>query len=166
MNWYCVQTRPLKEESTRQYCADFIGIETYFPRIREQRVIRRVKRTVVRPLFPHYLFCRFEPAVHYRAVRYAPDIIDIVHCGFAPAVVPDQLIANLKSWAGDILDANTLQPPLRAGAVVVIGQGPLAGLHAVVQHAMSESDRVAVLLSFLDCGARTVVSRSQLRLVG
>jgi len=165
MNWYCIHTRPQKEESTRQYCTDSIGIEAYFPKIREQRVIRRVKRTVVRALFPHYLFCSFEPAVHYRAVRYAPDIIDIVHFGFAPAIVPDQLIDNLKSWAGDTLDAEILHPPLRTGDVVVVGQGPLAGLQAIVQHEMSGSDRVAVLLSFLDCGARTVVPRSQLRLV-
>lgn len=165
MNWYCIHTRPQKEEATRQYYHQSLGVETYFPKLREQRVIRRVKRTVIRPLFPRYVFCRIEPALHYRAVRYAPEVIDVVHFGPAPTIVPDQLIAELKGWAGDVLDATALRPALRPGDIVLIGEGPLLGLSAVVQQEMSDSDRVAVLLSILDCGARTVVSRSQLRLV-
>lgn len=150
----------------RLHCAESLGIETYFPKIREQRVIRRVKRTVVRPMFPRYVFCRFEPALHYRAVRYAPDVIDIVQSGQVPTVVQDRILADLKSWAGDVFNLDTRPAPLRAGDVVVIGDGPLMGLRAIVQHNLSESDRVAVLLAFLDCGARTVVPRDQLQLVG
>lgn len=165
MNWYCIHTRPQKEPSTCQYFRESLGVETYAPRLREQRIVRRVQRTRSRPLFPRYVFCRFEPAVHYRAVRYAPEVIDIVHFGSAPTIVPDPLIEELRRWAGEELDRTALKPALRPGDLVVIGDGPLLGLRAVVQHEMSESDRVAVLLSFLDCGARTVLARSQLRLV-
>lgn len=166
MNWYCIHTRPQKEVATRQYYSDSLGVETYHPTLREQRVIRRVRRVVVRPLFPRYLFCRFEPAFHYRAVRYAPDVIDVVHLGAAPTIVPDQLIADLKNWAGDELDVVSLQRKFSPGDLVDIADGPLMGLRAVVQHELSDSQRVAVLLAFLDCGARTVVDRSQLRIVG
>lgn len=166
MSWYCIHTRPQQEEAICQYYDESLGIETYFPKLREQRVIRRLKRTVVRPLFPRYLFCHFEPAIHYRAVRYAPDVIDVVHFGSAPAIVPDQAIDELKSWVGDCLDLAKPEPELHRGDVVLLGEGPLAGLRAVVQQVMSDSDRVAVLLSFLDCGARAVVPRAQLELVG
>jgi transcriptional antiterminator RfaH len=165
MSWYCIHTRPQQEESICQYFEDALGVETYFPKLREQRVIRRVKRTVVRPLFPRYLFCRFDAAIHYRAVRYAPDVIDVVHFGPAPAIVPDTALGELKSWVGECLDLSQPKPDLQSGDVVMLGEGPLAGLRAVVQQVMSDSDRVAVLLSFLDCGARTVVSRAQLELV-
>lgn len=165
MNWHCIHTRPMKEEATREYYSGCLGLDTYFPMLREQRTIRRVKRMVTKPLFPRYLFCRFEPTLHYRAVRYAPEVIDVVHFGSTPTIVPDRLIDDLRSWAGEALDVITLQPPLKPGDVVLIGDGPLSGLRAVVLREMSDSDRVAVLLSFLDCGARTVVHRSQLRLV-
>ncbi len=165
MNWYCIHTKPQKEDATRQYYNQSVGLETYFPQFREQRVIRRVRRLVTRPLFPRYVFCRMEPALHYRAVRYAPEAIDIVHFGNAPAIVPDELIADLRSWAGPALNAEMLDPPLHAGDVVMIDEGPLMGLRAVVQRQMSGSDRVAILLSVLDCGARSILPRSQLRLV-
>lgn len=165
MNWYCIHTRPLKEDATSQYYRNSIGLETYCPHLRETRLIRRVRRSVTRPLFPRYLFCRFEPALHYRAVRYAPDAIDVVHCGRAPTIVSDELIHELKSWVGEALETDRLQPKLNPGDMVVIEQGPLMGLRAVVQHGVSDSERVTVLLSCLDWGARTVVPRTQLRLV-
>lgn len=166
MNWYCIHTRPQKEHSTCQYFQESLDLETYAPRLREQRIIRRARRIVARPLFPRYVFCRFEPALHYRAVRYAPEVIDIVHCGAAPIIVSDHLVEELRGWAGEDLDRSLLKPALRPGDLVIIGGGPLLGLRAVVQHEMSANDRVAVLLSFLDCGARAVLPRTQLRLVG
>lgn len=164
MDWYCIHTRPQKEDATCAYYEDTLGIETYSPKLRQQRVIRRVRRIVVRPLFPRYLFCRFDPSLHYRAVKYAPDTIDVVHCGHAPAIVPESLIFDLKSWAGDTLDV-TPSACFHPGDIVQIEDGPLMGLRAVVQQDLTDSERVAVLLNFLDCGARTLLARHQLRLV-
>jgi len=165
MDWYCIHTRPQKEDSTCAYYEETLGIETSSPKLRQQRVIRRVRRVVVRPLFPRYIFCRFEPALSYRAVRYAPDIIDVVHCGPVPAVVPEQAINELKTWVGEALDPSSIKPSFRPGDLVEIEAGPLMGLRAIVQQELTDSERVAVLLSFLDCGARTLVPASQLRLV-
>lgn len=165
MDWYCIHTRPQKEDSACSYYEDTLGIETYSPKLRQERVIRRVRRIVVRPLFPRYLFCRFDPALHYRAVKYAPDTIDVVHCGFAPTIVPDQLITELKTWVGDALDACSLRRAFQPGDLVEIESGPLMGLRAVVQQELSDSERVALLLTFLECGARTIVAHSQLRMV-
>jgi Transcription antiterminator len=165
MDWYCIHTRPQKEDASCAYYQETLGIETYAPKLRQQRVIRRVRRIVTRPLFPRYIFCRFEPALHYRAVKYAPDTVDVVHCGAAPAIVPDQLIHELKTWVGDAFDTCRTQPRFAAGDLVEIEAGPLMGLRAIVQQELSDSERVAVLLTFLDCGARTLVPRNQLRLV-
>jgi hypothetical protein len=92
-------------------------------------------------------------------------VIDVVRTGQVPIIVPDKLIASMKEWANDILDVGSRYPQLHAGDVVVIEDGVLMGLHAIVERDMSGSDRVALLLSILDCGARTVVTRSQVRRV-
>lgn len=142
-----------------------LGLETYFPRLRQYKTIRRVRRVVTDPLFPRYFFCRFDPASSYRQVRYAPETIDIVHVGRYPAIVDSSLIAELKSWAGDAVDILTLQPTLRVGDRVEITDGPMRGLPAVILHASEDRDRVAILLSILECGAQMTISRSELRLV-
>lgn len=165
MYWYCVHTRPKKEAQVAEYCRTILGLETYFPRLREQRVIRRVRRTVMGPLFPRYIFCRFDTATSYRAVRFAPEVLDIVHQGRKPALVSTSLIDDLKAWAGDAVDIITLHPPLRTGDEVEVTDGPMRGLRAVIVRAADDQDRVAVLLSILECGAHMTVRRSELKKV-
>lgn len=142
-----------------------LGLETYYPRLRQKKTIRRVRRVVVGPLFPRYFFCRFDPAAHYRAVRYAPDATGLVHSGGSPAVVADSIIGELRQWAGDALDVVTLQSPLQPGQSVEITDGPLRGMTAVILHISDDRDRVAILLSLLQAHAQLTISRSQLRRV-
>ncbi len=161
--WYCVHTRPKKEANVEAYCREQLGLETYFPRLRQQRVIRRVRRVVTGPLFPRYLFCRFDPAVSYRQVKFAPDAIDLVHSGARPAVVAATLIDEIKRWAGEAYDVLAYQPPLRPGDRVEITAGPMRGLTAVILNTHDDRDRVAILLSILECGAQMSISRANLR---
>lgn len=166
MRWYCVHTKPLKEASAANHINAVLGLETYFPRLRQQKTIRRVRRMVTGPLFPRYFFCRFDSSIQYRAVRYAPDVLSVVTSGESPAVVGDTTIAELKGWAGDTVDVITLQPGLRPGDMIEITAGPMQGLQGVLVHERSDRDRVAVLLSMLEYGAHTLISRSQLIRVG
>ena len=162
MNWYCVHTRPLKEERVVGHLQEMLGLETYFPRLRRHKTIRRVRRIVTGPLFPRYLFCNFDMALHYRAVRYAPEVIDVVSFGGAPAIVDDSLVDELRSWAGEGVDVITLQPSLRPGDHVEITDGPMRGLQAVILHGRDDRERVTVLLSILECQAQMMISRTQL----
>jgi transcriptional antiterminator RfaH len=160
--WYCIHTKPRKESQVAACLYEQLGLETYFPLLKQQRTIRRVRRVVTGPLFPRYLFCRFDLFTRYRAVRYAPEVIEIVRFGERPALVHDCMIDELKSWAGKAVDVITLQPGLQPGDRVEITDGPMRGLQAVILHERGDRDRVAVLLSILECGAQMMISRSQL----
>lgn len=165
VNWYCLHTKPKREVAVAGYCSTSLGLETYLPRLQQHRTIRRVRRLVTSPLFPRYLFCRLDLGAHYRAVRYAPDALDLVHLGSGPAPVPDTLIGDLKGWAGAEGDLLRLPPPLRPGDPVEVTDGPMRGLSAVILRAEEEKDRVAILLSVLQTGIPATISRTQLRKV-
>jgi transcriptional antiterminator RfaH len=165
VHWYCLHTKPLKEAHVASYCTAQLDLQTYFPRVRQYRVIRRQRRLVTRPLFPRYLFCRFDSATLYRAVRYAPEILDIVSSGSTPTIVPDNLIENLQSWAGDEVDIFTLQPTFKIGDEVEVTDGPLQGFSGRILKESEESARVVILLSFLQNGAHLSVDRTDLRLI-
>jgi transcriptional antiterminator RfaH len=161
MNWYCIQTKPQREKQAVQQLRTHLGFEVYFPRLRFQKTIRRVRRQVIEPIFPRYLFCRFDIATSYRAVRYARDVVNLVSLGDQPTVVADDLIHDLKSWASeDYLVAAT--PSLSSGDHVHISDGPMQGLQAVILEARNDSERVSVLLSILGCEARLSIDRCQL----
>ncbi|MBL4576766.1 MAG: hypothetical protein JKY51_11860 [Opitutaceae bacterium] len=162
MKWYCVHTKPLKEAHVERYLEEVLSMETYFPRLKREKTIRRVRRVVTEPLFPRYLFCRFDPAVSFRAVQYAQDVLNIVSSGDKPTIVSDAIITQLKSWAGEAIDALSIQPGLQTGDSVEITDGPMQGLRAVFQHETSNLDRVAILLSMMDTEARMIINRSQI----
>ncbi len=162
MNWHCIHTKPRKEEQVARHLKERLGLETYFPLLKRQRTIRRVRRLTTGPLFPRYLFCQFEVSNSYRAVRYAPDVLDIVCAGDRPAVVSHTLIDELKAWAGEAVNLITLLPDLSPGDRVEITEGPMRGLPAVILHIKDDSERVAVLLSILESSAKMIIKRSQL----
>lgn len=165
VHWYCLHTKPLKEEQVAAFCGAQLSLETYYPRLRQYRTIRRKRQLVIRPLFPRYLFCRFDAATLYRAVRYAPDMVDVVSLGSNPTVVAADLIESLKSWAGNEVDLLTLQPSLHVGDEVEITHGPMQGFSGTVMKESEESVRVTILLSFLQNGVHLNVDRADLRLI-
>lgn len=165
VHWYCLQTKPQKEAQVALFCSALLGLETYFPRVRQYRTIRRKRQLVVRPLFPRYLFCRFDSANLFRAVRYAPEVIEIVSTGSIPTPVSVELIEGLKSWAGNEIDMLVLQPAPRVGNHVEITNGPLRGLSGTILKASSESVRVTLLLSFLQNEVQLNVDRTDVRLI-
>lgn len=165
VHWYCLHTKPLKEAQVAAYCIDQLGIETYFPKLRQKRTIRRQHKTVVGPLFPRYLFCRFDAQLLFRAVRYAPDVATIVTAGARPAVVEDSLIEGLKSWAGTESDVVTLKPSIQVGDAVEVVAGPMQGLSGIIMSECNERSRVKILLSFLQFGAHLSVDRADVRLI-
>lgn len=99
----------------------------------------------------------------YRMVRYAPEVIDVVHFGDRPAVVGDELISELRRWAGDEGEVITAEPGLRTGEMVEVTDGPMQGVTAMILYANDDRDRVAILLMTLQCGGQLTISRSQLR---
>jgi transcription antitermination factor NusG len=165
VHWYCLHTKPQKEEQVVSFCAAQLGLETYYPRLRQYRNIRRKRRLVIGPLFPRYLFCRFDPGIRFRAVRYAPEVVDIVSKGCTPTMVSPSLIEGLREWAGEEVDLLDLQPSMQIGDRVEITNGPMQGLSGTIVKESKESVRITILLSFLQDGAQLNLERSNLRLI-
>ena len=160
--WYCVHTHPRKEAAVADFLRSRLGLEVYFPRLEQQRTIRRVRCTVTGPLFPRYCFCRFDLAHAYRAVRHAVDVAAVVSFGGRPALVPDELIADLKGWAGEAVNLIRLRPALRAGDRVAIVRGAMRGLEAVVGGELNDQERIAVILALLEREVHVTIDRNQL----
>jgi transcriptional antiterminator RfaH len=156
MKWYALQTRPHQEDRAEQNLQR-LGLETLSPRIKQEKIIRRVRRTVVSPLFPGYLFARFGMDAHYRAVSYARGVRRVVAFGSVPTSLPEATIESIRSRLDN--GCVVIQPTaLTPGQVVRIARGPLEGLEAVFEREMSDRQRVVLLLRALSYSARVVVA--------
>jgi transcriptional antiterminator RfaH len=163
LNWYAIHTKP-RHEGLAQTSLQREGIEAFFPKLRRRKTIRRVRKWVIGPLFPSYLFAHFDNETMGRCVKYANGVINIVSFGGKPAPVDDALIAAIRQHAES--DIVTVEPPaLKAGDLVEIQVGPLRGLQGIFEREMSDKERVVILLHALAKGSRVQVSREQLEKV-
>ena len=108
------------------------------------------------PLFPGYLFAKFEVRSQLRAVTYAQGVKNIVTFGGGPSMVDESIIQAIRSQAtnGVIeLSGNRFSP----GQVVRIQDGPLCGLEAVFEKKLDGTSRAVLLLKTISFQARVIL---------
>jgi transcriptional antiterminator RfaH len=159
MYWYTVSTKPQHERMAELNLAR-LGVETFYPQLKERKVIRRKAETRIGPLFPGYLFARFRLDTHYRAVAYANGVRNVVTFGTVPATVEDEIIEGIRARLHDGC-LTVPAPSFMPGEVIRIQRGPLQGLEAVFEREMSDHERVVLLLRTLTYQARVVVPLEQ-----
>ncbi|MBK1877933.1 transcription termination/antitermination protein NusG [Pelagicoccus mobilis] len=164
MEWYCIHTKPQKELSLASYLGDVLGLEVYYPRFRTKKVTRRVKRMVVQPLFPRYLFCRFNLAEHFRSVQFARNSLGPVHCGNSPVAVCSATIERMKEEFGEVLSESPTDTGFCSGDCIRILDGPMQGVTGTVLKNLGAGERVEVLLDFLNCDTRVNIATSRVDL--
>lgn len=154
-HWYVISTKPHQEASAEANIRR-LGVETFCPRLMQRRVIRHGIQACVNPLFPGYMFARFEMEHHYRFILYTRGIKKIVSFGEEPAIVEDRLIEEIRRR---LQDGCGLDPgaEFRHGQVVRIKHGPLHGLEAIFENEMTGAQRAMLLLKTLSYQARVVV---------
>ena len=175
MNWYAVHAKP-RQESVALLSLQRENVETFFPRLRQKRTIRRVRKWVTGPLFPGYFFAQFDADRDSRLVRFANGVINIVSFGGQPAVVDSSIIEGIRSHCQSFPlnsqpstlfpDTVTIQPSgLQPGDQVEIQTGPFRGFQGVFEREMSDQERVVILLEVLAKTTRVQISREQLEKV-
>jgi len=162
MPWYAVSTKPHQEKQAELHIKQ-CGIECFLPLLKENKIIRRTRKTVIEPLFPGYLFARFDLDKHCRAVSYATGVRKIVEFGSGPVELDATMIDAIKERLND--GYVTLMPvrPVH-GQIVHIKGGPLAGLEAVFMREMTDRNRVLLLLNTLGFHAKLTLNIDQVSL--
>jgi transcriptional antiterminator RfaH len=112
-------------------------------------------------MFPGYLFARFVYAQQHRRVEHASGIQGIVQFGDYLATLDTDTVGALQQQAGGE-EIVTIDPEIRVGQEVKIGEGPLQGLEALVTCLLPSKERVRVLLEFLGRSVETEISRPKI----
>jgi transcription antitermination factor NusG len=129
MNWYAIAVKPQAERSVEAVLAQK-SYETFFPVIqRERRWSDRIKRTEV-PLFPGYVFCRFD-GERRLPVMTTPGVREIVGFGRRAAPVDDAELEALRLVIASGGRVESCEYLTRGDQVEVTG-GPMQGLRGLL----------------------------------
>jgi len=127
--WFAVQVRAQREEGVADYLAGK-GYEWFLPTYRRRRLWSDRIREFQVPLFPGYLFCRFNP--HDRLpILKTPGVIQVVGYNRVPVPVDEQEVAAIQQLVASGIP-NQPWPFLAVGDKVRIESGPLRGLEGIL----------------------------------
>lgn len=129
IRWYAVRTKPQHEYAVGRIF-DAKGYERLLPTYRTRVKWADRMKEMERPLFPGYVFCRFD-ARHRVPILNAAGVLDIVRIGGHPAPVEEHELENLKAA---MTSGYTCLPWPHAeiGREIRIGFGPLTGVRGVI----------------------------------
>lgn len=159
--WFCLKAKPKREHVAAAYLRHGSGIEVFCPRVRFRKPTARGPVWFIEPLFPGYLFARFEFEVSHRLVRQVRGISGFVQFGDRFGLLPDLLIEELKRRVGEnelVEIASTFVP----GQNVQFSQGPFQGLEALVTRFIAAKDRVEVLIEWMGRSLRAEADAADL----
>lgn len=146
--WYAIRTHS-KQENRAESNLKAWNVEIFLPRIRDCRFNEYTYEPsyFIKPLFPGYLFARFELNNLFNKVRFTRGVHSVVSIGNAPVSVDDSVIEIIAAQIDDegfVKIGVALEP----GAKVLIQAGPFKGLTGIFEREANAADRIKILL---DC---------------
>lgn len=146
--WFCLRSQPKRERIAASQLKLIEKVEVFLPLVRYQRITNKGKTARIEPMFPNYLFARFDPGLQHRAVRYAKGVAYIIRRGEVFQEVDPRIIEELRTITVD--DVLELTPePLQIGDRIQIVRGIFANSTAEVAELVPASERVVLLLEIL-----------------
>jgi transcription antitermination factor NusG len=143
--WYALRVRGRYEKTTAALLQDK-GYENFLPLYTSTRRWSDRIKEIEFPLFPGYLFCRFD--LHHRVpVLKTSGVLSIIGIGTIPTPVDPAEIAGIQSIIQSRLPVEPW-PYLHIGQRVRIDSGSLCGLQGVVVHFKSQA-RLIVSITLL-----------------
>ncbi len=154
--WAVINSHPHREQIALENL-ERQGFFAYCPMLRRRRSHARQVSTVLRPLFPGYLFVSTAANFgHWRRILSTLGVRSIVRSGENVSCIDDELIAGLRARE---VDGAVVRPaaPYQIGQSVHIVDGPFDGLIATIVD-MDEKNRLVVLLDLMNRSTKVTLS--------
>jgi len=130
LSWFALQVRCRHETGVAEHLRS-LGYEGFLPTYsHRKRWSDRVKE-IRSPLFPGYMFCRFDPQFRLPILK-TPGVIQIVGCNRQPVRIEESEIKSIQTLVSAGIPSQPWPFLLEVGERVRIDSGPLRGLEGIV----------------------------------
>ncbi len=156
--WYVIHTKP-KQEDRAAVNLNVWGIETFSPRFKDFR--QRQPDTLafsIKPLFPQYIFARFDIDSFLNRVSFTRGVHRIVRFGGTAVPIDDEMIAIMQLQAGED-GFIRIGEELKCGDQVIIKEGMFKNFIGIFDREIKDSDRVKILLTTISFQSHLVIER-------
>ena len=157
--WYAIHTHPKEEDRAANNLIAW-NVETFNPKIRDRRLnpFTGAATYEKKPLFPRYIFARFDAGVLLSKICFTRGVRSVVGFGNGPVPVEDEIINFIKQRTGED-GLIQLGEELKRGDLVTVKNGLLGELSGIFEREIKGTDRVKILLSAINYQASIVIPK-------
>ena len=145
--WYVIQTKPKKEEEANSYLSTR-GVEIFSPLIETFALKNGRMDKELKPLFPGYIFGKFDLEQNYPLVRWGRGVKKVLGFGGYPTSISEEVVEIIKERT-DTEGIVRLKQNFKANDVIRIKTGPLKDLLGIFERWVSDNERVRILLNLI-----------------
>lgn len=155
--WFVVNTKPKNEDRATGNLAEG-GFEVLTPKIRLRKYRDGRFIHAIEPMFPNYIFVKFDPIDDFHLIKYTRGVKTIVH--FSGKIIPleDEVVDFIRARLQNGV-AVIEKKGFKKGDKIFIKNGPFKGLNGIFEDELSAEERVAILLEGVNFYARMVIDR-------
>jgi transcriptional antiterminator RfaH len=147
LKWYIVQSKQ-REEQRALYFLQKKGFQAYLPLMDVVKILGLKSIKIQKPLFPGYLFCRFDISENLAHVRWTQGVKKLLPESVNPTSVKNEVVQAIKSL--ERKDGVISKQPFQKNDRIRITSGPLKDVLGIFDHWTSDCGRVRVLLNFIN----------------
>jgi len=145
--WYVIQTKPKKEGEANSYLSTK-GVEIFSPLIESFTTRNGRTSKELKPLFPGYIFGKFDLEQNYPLVRWGRGVKNVLGFGGYPTSISDEVVEVIKERT-DTQGIVRVRYNFNPDDVVRIKTGPMKDLLGIFERWASDNERVRVLLNLI-----------------
>ena len=160
--WYALHVKPRFEKYVTSQLSGK-GYDTFLPSYTSKRKWSDRVKALELPLFPGYVFCRFDVKTRL-PILVIPGVITVVGVGKSPTPVEDAEISAIQQVIKSGVPAQRW-PYLNCGETVRVEAGPLEGLTGIVVR-MKGSDLLVVSVSLLMRSVSVEIDKDSVKPIG
>ena len=143
--WFALKVRSNFEKKSADILREK-GYEEFAPSYRSRRYWSDRVKVIDQPLFPGYVFCRFDPK-HFLPVLQTAGVVQVVGFGGKLTPVDDLELASLRTLINSSVPLFQ-RAFLQLGRKVLIKRGTLAGVEGILEE-VRKGFRIVVSISLL-----------------
>ncbi|KQH84006.1 transcription/translation regulatory transformer protein RfaH [Vibrio sp. Vb2880] len=143
--WYLLYCKRGEQRRAKAHLENQ-GVECFYPEIEVEKILRGKRQMVKEPLFPSYMFVRFDfnQGPTFTTVRSTRGVTDFIRFGAEPKELQGDLIYELKQLSTHLDDVSDAKMPVR-GQEVEVKSGQFCGLKAIYQQPDGETRSIMLV---------------------
>lgn len=157
--WYALHVKARFEKAVARNL-EAKGYDQFLPLARHRRRWSDRVKEITTPLFPGYVFCRFDP-VHRLPILKIPGVGAVVGSGTTFLPVEEHELANIRTLLESGIHCQPW-PFVKVGETVSVERGSLAGIEGIVTKVKNEY-RLVISVSLLQRSVAVEIDRDDVR---